>query len=156
MVKILIDLSDEEDKIVEVYKLVNTLKTKQDSIKEMIKYFHNVHGAVKVIFANQMYDLCRALNINYDIVKECAAASKHIMTDMYLNVWHGKYRGYGGSCFPKDIRALTQFGDKNGVDLALLKTAEKINNQLMKAQKIKYPEKLGKDRKALNNNGKKK
>src|SRR3989344_3816744 len=123
---------------------------------EMIKYFHNVHGAVKVIFANQMYDLCRALNINYDIVKECAAASKHIMTDMYLNVWHGKYRGYGGSCFPKDIRALTQFGDKNGVDLALLKTAEKINNQLMKAQKIKYPEKLGKDRKALNNNGKKK
>jgi len=86
------------------------------------------------------------LKINYDIVKECAAASKHIKTDMYLNVWQGKYRGYGGSCFPKDIRALIQFGDKKGVDLALLKTVEKINNQLMKIQKINDPEKLGKNR----------
>jgi len=39
MVKILVDLSEEEDKIVEVYKLVNKLKTKQDAIKEMLKYF---------------------------------------------------------------------------------------------------------------------
>ena len=113
---------------------------------EAVKYFHNVHGAVKVIFANQMFDLCHALKINYDIVKECAAASKHIKTDMYLNVWQGKYRGYGGSCFPKDIRALIQFGDKKGVDLTLLKTVEKINNQLMKIQKINDPEKLGRKR----------
>jgi hypothetical protein len=39
MVKIQIDLSDEEDKIVEVYKLVNNLKTKQDAIKQMVKHF---------------------------------------------------------------------------------------------------------------------
>ena len=39
MVKIQIDLSKEEDKIVEVYKLVNDLNTKQDAIKQMIRYF---------------------------------------------------------------------------------------------------------------------
>ena len=39
MVKIQIDLSEEEDKIVEIYKLVNNLKTKQEAIKQMIKYF---------------------------------------------------------------------------------------------------------------------
>ena len=39
MVKIQIELSKDEDKIVEVYKIVNGLKTKQDSIKKMIKYF---------------------------------------------------------------------------------------------------------------------
>jgi len=39
MVKILIDLSKEEDKAVEVYKLVHELKTKQDAIKQMIRYF---------------------------------------------------------------------------------------------------------------------
>ena len=39
MVKILIELADDEDKIVEVYKLVNNLKTKQDAIKKMIQYF---------------------------------------------------------------------------------------------------------------------
>ena len=39
MVKIQIDLSEQEDKIVEVYKLVNNLKTKQEAIKQMVKYF---------------------------------------------------------------------------------------------------------------------
>lgn len=39
MVKIQIDLADEEDKIVEVYKLVKNLKTKQEAIKSMIRYF---------------------------------------------------------------------------------------------------------------------
>jgi len=39
MAKIQIDLSKEEDKIVEVYKLVHDLKTKQDAIKQMIRYF---------------------------------------------------------------------------------------------------------------------
>ena len=39
MVKILIDLSNDEDKIVEVYKLVHNLKTKQEAVKQMVKYF---------------------------------------------------------------------------------------------------------------------
>ncbi len=39
MVKIQIDLSEEEDKTVEIYKLVNNLKTKQEAIKQMINYF---------------------------------------------------------------------------------------------------------------------
>jgi len=39
MVKILVDLSDDEDQFVEVYKLVKNLNSKQDAIKEMIRYF---------------------------------------------------------------------------------------------------------------------
>jgi hypothetical protein len=39
MVKILIDLSKEEDKVVEVFKLVHELKTKQEAVKQMIRYF---------------------------------------------------------------------------------------------------------------------
>ena len=39
MVKILIDLTNEEDKIVEVYKVMNNLKTKQESIKQMVRHF---------------------------------------------------------------------------------------------------------------------
>ena len=39
MVKIQIDLSEQEDRIVDVYKLVNNLKTKQEAIKQMVKYF---------------------------------------------------------------------------------------------------------------------
>jgi len=39
MTKIQIDLSEEEDRIVEIYKLVNNLKTKQEAIKKMVTYF---------------------------------------------------------------------------------------------------------------------
>jgi len=39
MVKILINLSDEEDKIVEIYKLVNNLNTKSEAIKKMVRFF---------------------------------------------------------------------------------------------------------------------
>lgn len=39
MTKIQIDLSEEEDKIVEIYKLINNLNTKQEAIKKMVKYF---------------------------------------------------------------------------------------------------------------------
>jgi hypothetical protein len=39
MTKIQIDLSDEEDKLVEIYKLVNNLKTKEDAIKQMVRFF---------------------------------------------------------------------------------------------------------------------
>jgi len=39
MVKILVDLSEQEDKLVEVYKVVNGLKTKQEAIKKMVRYF---------------------------------------------------------------------------------------------------------------------
>ncbi len=39
MAKILIELSDEEDKIVEMFKIVNSLKTKQEAVKKMVRYF---------------------------------------------------------------------------------------------------------------------
>jgi hypothetical protein len=39
MVKILINLSEQEDKIVEIYKLVHNLKTKQEAVKQMVKFF---------------------------------------------------------------------------------------------------------------------
>jgi len=109
---------------------------------EMLKYFHNVHGAVKVIFGNQFYDLCRKMGIDYDSMVECAAASKNICTKQYLNVWHKKFRGYGGSCFYKDTKALIQFGDKKGIKLELLKAAEKVNQRLLKEQGIKNPESI--------------
>lgn len=103
---------------------------------EMVKYFNNNFNAVKVIFANQIYDLCQALNINYDNVMKSAAKSKFIRTKDHLKVWHKKFRGYGGKCLPKDIRAIIQMADSLGVDLKLYKVVEEINDKLMKDQGI--------------------
>jgi len=98
---------------------------------EMIKYFGNAWFGVKVVFANQMYDLCQALKIDYNRVMECAAADKRIGRS-HLEIFHKGYRGYGGKCLPKDIKSLIQKGNELGVDLKLLKITEKINNQLLK------------------------
>lgn len=98
---------------------------------EMVKYFGNTWFAVKVVFANQLYDLCQALMIDYNRVMECAAADKRIGRT-HLEIFHKGYRGYAGKCLPKDIKALIQKGNELGVDLKLLKIAEKINNELLR------------------------
>ena len=106
---------------------------------EMVKYFGNTWFAAKVIFANQMYDLCDKLSLNYDIVRDCAAADKRIGPS-HLEVMHKGYRGCGGKCLPKDTKALIQFADKLGLNFDLHKTVDRVNNKLMKKQKIKDPE----------------
>ena len=110
---------------------------------ETVKYFGNNWFAVKVAFANQMYDVCQKLGISYDTVMEAASADKRIGPS-HLTTPHKGYFGYGGKCIPKDIRAFIQFGDSLGIDLKLHKAAEEINNELMKKQNIEDPEKYSK------------
>ncbi len=110
---------------------------------EMVKYFGNTWFSTKVIFANQIYDLCKKLNVNYDEVMEAASADKRI-GKTHLEVFHKGYRGYGGRCLPKDIEALIQFADEKGIDLKLHKVVEEVNNKLMRDQGIDDPEKFSK------------
>ncbi|MBM3250690.1 MAG: hypothetical protein FJZ07_00385 [Candidatus Nealsonbacteria bacterium] len=127
--------------IMQILPLAPYEKIMPSTEAEMVKYFGNNWFAVKVAFANQIYDLCRKMEINYDNVMEAAAADKRIGRS-HLEVWHKSYRGYGGKCLPKDIKALIQFADEKGINLELHKIVEKINNQLMKEQKIDDPEKF--------------
>ncbi len=98
---------------------------------EMVKYFGNTWFSVKVVFANQIYDLCQKLGVNYDTVRDGASADKRIGPS-HLNVWHKNYRGYSGACLPKDTRSLIALGDRLGAPQQLLKTTEAINNELVK------------------------
>ena len=102
---------------------------------ETAKYFGNAFLASKVIFANQMYDLCQKLGIDYEKVKEAAGADKMI-GKTHLEIFHKGYRGYGGKCLRKDIKSLIKFADEQGIDLKLHKTVEEINNKLMGKQGI--------------------
>jgi len=109
---------------------------------EMVKYFGNTWFSVKVSFANQMYDLCQVMGIDYDRMVEAAAADKRIGRT-HLNIFHKGYRGYGGKCLPKDTKALIQLANSKGIDLKIHKVAEEINEELMKQQGIEDPEKYG-------------
>ena len=109
---------------------------------ELVKYFGNTWFSIKVSFANQMYDLCQKLGIDYSGMVEAAAADKRIGRT-HLNIFHKGYRGYGGKCLPKDIKALIQLANSKDIDLKLHKIAEEINDELMKQQGIADPEKYG-------------
>lgn len=105
---------------------------------EMVKYYGNTWFSAKVVFANQMYDLCQKLGVEYDQVRDGVSADKRIGRT-HLEIFHKGYRGYGGKCLPKDTRALIQLGDRVGSEMRLLKLVEELNNELHRAQGIEPP-----------------
>ncbi|MDI6883459.1 MAG: hypothetical protein QMC93_03310, partial [Patescibacteria group bacterium] len=98
---------------------------------EMIKYMANSFLATKVIFANEFYDLCQKLGIDYEKVKEGVAKDPRI-GQSHLDIWQGGYRGYGGSCFPQDVNAIIHFTSSKKINMAFLKKARQINRKLLK------------------------
>ncbi len=97
---------------------------------ELVKYFCNTFLATKVVFANQIYDLAQKLKVDYDTVREAAAADERIGSS-HLDIFYEGFRGYGGKCFPKDVRSLIQIAEELGVDSKLWKVVEEINNKLI-------------------------
>jgi UDPglucose 6-dehydrogenase len=100
---------------------------------ELVKYMTNTFLAMKVVFANQFYDLCQRLGADYDLVREGAAADPRVGAS-HLDVWDGGERGYGGKCLPKDMKALIDFAASLGVPMRLLRTADALNEQLRSRQ----------------------
>ena len=96
---------------------------------EFFKYLRNSFFATKVVFFNQMYDLCERLGLDYESVRECAASDSWIGA-MHTAVWHKGYRGYGGKCLPKDVRSLVGCSEERGVAQKLLNALEEINKTL--------------------------
>lgn len=97
---------------------------------EMTKYMTNSFLALKVTFANEIYDLCSALDADYDTVCDAVAADRRIGAS-HLSVMDAGYRGYGGKCLPKDTKALLRLSDRMGVPLRLLRTADRVNESLL-------------------------
>jgi UDPglucose 6-dehydrogenase len=98
---------------------------------EMVKYMSNAFLASKVIFANEMFDLCSALGIKYEEVMEMVAA------DPRIGPAHFKVttlRGFGGKCFPKDVSALLAFAKEKKVDMSALKAVWEKNLKIRKVR----------------------
>ena len=96
---------------------------------EMAKYMANAFLAVKVIFANEVYDLCQRLRIPYSAVREMVGADARIGAS-HLRVFDAGYRGYGGKCLPKDSKALLDLARASGVPMEVLAAADRANNAL--------------------------
>ena len=97
---------------------------------EMIKYFTNSFLATKVSFANEIYEICSKLNLDYDKVIEYSLYDKRI-GNSHLNVPgpDGDF-GFGGHCFPKDLSALIKLSEDLGTTNNVLKSVINTNNKI--------------------------
>ena len=102
------------------------------TIAEMVKYFLNSFLATKVSFANEMYQICEGLGIDYDKVTEYAIYDERLGKS-HLNVPgpDGDY-GYGGHCFPKDVKALINVAHNLDVSSTMLNATDSKNNDVRK------------------------
>ena len=94
---------------------------------EMVKYFTNCFLTSKVIFANQMFEICESANIDYDKVTEYVLHDERIGKSHLSVPGPDGDRGYGGHCFPKDLAAMINFAVELEVDETFLLTIEEMN-----------------------------
>lgn len=93
----------------------------------IVKYAHNVFGALKVTYFNCIYDICENMGLSYENVL------KGILLSGYINKTHTEVpgpdgeRGYGGKCFPKDVNAFSKYTEQYKIN-KLIKHLKEINN----------------------------
>jgi len=89
---------------------------------ELIKYTANAMLATKISFANLIAEYSEKTGANVESVLDAVGIDKRIG-----RIFMNPGVGYGGSCFPKDVKALIQIGKSLGIDTSLLEGVEKVN-----------------------------
>jgi UDPglucose 6-dehydrogenase len=91
---------------------------------ELTKYAANAMLATRISFMNQIAELCEATGADVTVVRQGVGSDPRIGQSFLF-----AGAGYGGSCFPKDVRALIKTADDLAVDLSILKNVHERNEQ---------------------------
>ncbi len=134
--RVIIGANDEESsaKIIELYKhlfpdakyIIVDRKT-----AEMIKYSANVFLASQIAIANEIYNICKVSEIDYDKVKETILLDNRIGRNIDVPGHDGDF-GFGGKCFPKDLNALIYLARENMYRPHLLEEVWRLNEKVRK------------------------
>lgn len=128
--RVVVGVDDEEaaDIVQELYKPF--LRTEKPFISmgiesaEMVKYAANCMLATKISFINEIANICEHVDADINEVRKGIGHDARIgFSFLFPGV------GYGGSCFPKDVRALASVADENGVSPRILRTVDETNDQ---------------------------
>ncbi len=100
---------------------------------ELSKYAANAILATRISFMNEVANVCEVFGANVDQVRKAIGSDRRIGPSfLFPGI------GFGGSCFPKDIKALIKFAGDKGYDFQTLKAVERVNE----AQKVRFIAKL--------------
>ena len=102
---------------------------------EMTKYAANSFLAIKISYANEIANICEKVGANAEMVRIGMCSDKRIGSQFLF-----PGLGYGGSCFPKDVKALIKTANENGCNADLISSADKVN----KRQRLLFVEKITK------------
>ena len=117
-------IGSEDEEVIELVKeshgtLPTHTVTMTSTEAELTKYFSNTYKAMRVTFANAFYNLCQSMGSDYDKVKD-AFLFHGIGDGHYLRV-NKQFGGYGGTCLPKDSKALAKLVDELGLPMDIFK-----------------------------------
>lgn len=111
----------------------NPIITMDNKSAEMVKYASNSFLAVKISYINEIANICEKIGADINKVRLGMCSDSRIGTKfLYPGI------GFGGSCFPKDIKALMKTALDNGCECELIKSADNINKRqrLLFVQKV--------------------
>jgi len=90
---------------------------------ELTKYAANAMLATRISFMNEVANVCEAVGADVDEVRRAIGADRRIGTSfLFPGV------GYGGSCFPKDVKAMIHFASQKDYDFRILRAVEEVNS----------------------------
>ncbi len=111
---------------------------------ELTKYAANAMLATRISFMNELARLAEAVGADIEAVRHGIGSDRRIGESfLYAGC------GYGGSCFPKDVQALTRTGQENGVPLQILQAVEDVNQQQKRVLPAKIVSHFGEDLRGL-------
>lgn len=91
---------------------------------EMTKYAANAILATKISFMNEIANLCEHVGADVDMVRQGVTSDSRIGSSFMQSG-----TGYGGSCFPKDVKALIATGDERGVRMSVIAAVDEANDR---------------------------
>ncbi len=97
---------------------------------ELIKYACNCFFSMKVSYMNELYEISEKMGISFDDVKNGMLGDQRIANSHMQVPGFDGYKGFGGKCFPKDLKSFVTWAKGNGYDVTMLEATDEVNERV--------------------------